>query len=236
MGCPDAGECPVVDPGIPRHLRSHTIPASTSLYSVSRHDSVFNRSGVGDSRFSPLFGADGTAIPHVYLAQNQLGALLESALHSTWNTSTRVKRSTLGGLSMRIVTCRNELRVADIRNTELKRHGIMRNQLVASAPEHYRCTRIWAQPRAPLSIGGRTATGFIWNSRQAELAATNAMAPMSALLTGADQTTEVVVIYDHDDVGDSPFTTQTLYEDLSTGAGLNFVMEAASIMGLFVDD
>ena len=60
--------------------------------------------------------------------------------------------------------------------------------------------------------------------------------PMSALLTGADQTTEVVVIYDHDDVGDSAFTTQTLYEDLSTGAGLNFVMEAASIMGLFVDD
>lgn len=236
MECPDSSRCPVVLPSIPRHLRTHTIAANTSFYNVSRCDGVFNDSGRGDSRFSPILSADGRVIPHVYLAQNQLGALLESALHSTWNTAARVKRSTLRGLSMRIVTCNSELCVADVRNAELKRHGILRRQLVASASEHYPCTRRWAQRRTQLRIGGKIATGFVWNSRQAELAAANAMAPMSALLTGADQTTGVMAVYDHDDAGDSLFTTETLHPDLSTGTGFSFVLEAAMITGLFIED
>ena len=111
-----------------------------------------------------------------------------------------------------------------------------RSQIVSTSPEHYPCTRAWAQPRACISIGGHQTRGFLWNSRQAELAAQYATSPVRTLLTLAPQTGLVAVVYDHDETGDTLFTSQVLHRDLSRESGINFVRETAATFGLFVDE
>ena len=236
MICPDPGSCHVVQPGARLRLRSHIIEAGTSWYNVSRHDEVFNRSGFGDSRFSPLFAADSQPIPHACLAQNHVGALLESALKDIWGTSSRVPRSELRGRSLRRITCHENLRVVDLRDDQIHRYGIRRDHLVASPSEHYACTRRWAQQRNQVSIGGHPTTGFIWHSRQAEVAAEHASAPMRILLTVAEQAGHTAIIYDNNDTGNSVFDASIVCPDLSAGSGLAFVTELAVDLGLHVEN
>ena len=235
MSCPDPRTCPV-DRARPRYPRSAVLTAGRVWYNVSRHRDTLNSSGRRDNRFSPLRRSDGQVIPHVYLAQNHLGALLESALHDTWGAQNRVQRSDLEGLSLRAVACRTPVRVVDLRDDQLKHYGMTREQIVAAPSEHYSCTRAWALRRSRLNIGGHATAGFIWNSRQAEIAADYAAAALRVLLTVSEQTGHVAVVYDHEGVGDALFESSVIYADLSHGAGLAFVRDVATAVGLFVED
>ena len=180
--------------------------------------------------------ANGEVLPHSYLAQNPLSALLESAFHDAWGNQSSVQRSDFEGLELREVVCRSDMRVVDLRDRQLPSYGMTRGQIAASPSEHYGCTRDWAQPRSRLSIEGHWTGGFIWNSRQAEITVANAGVPMRVLLTLAEQTTRVAVVYDHDRMGNALFSSSVVHPDLSKGAGLNFVRETATTFGLFVED
>ena len=236
MNCPDPGNCPVARPDVPKHLRSHVIKAGTSWFNVSRHAEVFNSTGVGDSRFSPLPATDGQPIPHIYLAQNHVGALLESALHDVWGATATIQRTDLRGRCLRRVTCLTDLRVIDLRDDQLDHYGIGREQLIASPPEHYACTRRWAQQRAQASIGGQPTAGFIWHSRQVEVAADHAREPMRILLAIVEQAGHTAIIYDSNGRGHDWFNTDIVHADLSVGNGLAFVTELAVALGLHVED
>lgn len=165
-----------------------------------------------------------------------IGALLETALHDTWGRDDSLQRSSLDGLMLKQYVCRSDIRVADLSDSEITRWGMKRSQIVSTSPEHYTCTRAWAQPRARVSIGGHQTSGFMWNSRQAELAAQYATAPVRILLTLAPQTSLVAVVYDHDGTGDTLFESRVLNRDLSRGTGINFVRETATTFGIFVDE
>lgn len=235
MSCPDAGNCPVVAPGTPRHLRTHVIEAGTHWYNVSGHEGILNSSGGGDSRFSPLFADDGQPVPHVYLAQNHVGALIESVLHDVWGASSRVLRSDLEGRALRQITCNTELATVDLRDSQLERYRIGRDRLVSSPSEHYACTRAWAHPRRRMQIGRRRTTGFIWHSRQVETAAAHANPTLRVLLSVVEQAAHAAVIYDNDGDGHDWFTSKVLYPDLSAGSGFGFVEELVVPLGLHIE-
>ena len=128
------------------------------------------------------------------------------------------------------------VRVVDLRDDQLEHYGMTREQIVAAPSEHYSCTRAWALRRSRLNIGGHSTAGFLWNSRQAEIAADHAEAALRVLLTVSEQTGHVAVVYDHAGIGDALFESSVIYAGLSQGAGLAFVRDIATAVGLFVED
>ena len=234
--CPDPVSCPVLHPGTPDHLESRIIEKGTSWFNVSRREEVFNALGVGDGRFTPLFTPDSRPIPHVYLAQNPVGALLETALHDVWGNNSAVQRCDLRGRCLRRLTCQTDLHVIDLMDHRLDRGRIRREELISSPSEHYACTRRWADPLPGAIIDGKPTTGMIWHSRQVEIAATHANAPMQILLTTVDQAALTAVIYDTADTGSDWFTTSIEYADLGADDGLALVTELATQLGLYVED
>jgi len=61
-------------------------------------------------------------------------------------------------------------RLADLRDPELARLGLRRDQVVSTNAEHYPCTRRLAIAALAQTRGRRSVHGLIWHSRQAELA------------------------------------------------------------------
>lgn len=60
--------------------------------------------------------------------------------------------------------------VGDLRDDELRRLGIAREQIASCSAEHYPCTRRLATQAMSTTHGGLDIQGLIWHSRQAELA------------------------------------------------------------------
>ena len=235
MTCPDPTNCRIVRPGSPRGLRSHVIKAETQWYNVSRHDEVFNSTGVANSRFAPLFTSDGQVVPYVYLAHNPIGALLESALHDVWMRTTAVQHVDLRGRSLRRIVCTTDLRVVDLRDHQLINYGLDRAELVSSPSEHYACTRRWADHQLRSHIQGKPTTGMIWHSRQMEIAATHARMPMRILLTSVEQAAHTAVVYDTTGDGSQHLEASIEYVDLGDGDALELVTELCIDLGLYVE-
>lgn len=118
----------------------------------------------GDTRFAPL--AD---VEHVYVSTTEIGALLESALHDATPPAPRIQVPTLREWAEAVVRVRRDVRLFDLRDDELGRLGIRREQLVSTPPFHYRCTRRWAAQIHGRPVGGHETHGLLWHSRQAEL-------------------------------------------------------------------
>ncbi len=235
MTCPDPAGCRVLRPGAPEALLPLVIASRTQWYNVSRHDEVFNSTGAGDSRFAPLFTSDGRAVPYVYLAQNPIGALLETALHDVWGANTAVQHVDLRGRRLRRITCTTDLRVIDLRDHRLAGYGLERAELVSSPSEHYACTRRWADHHFRPDIDGKSTTGMIWHSRQMELAATHARMPMQVLLTSVEQAARTVVVHDTTGEASQHFGASVEYDDLGHGDGLELVTELCTDLGLYVE-
>jgi len=60
--------------------------------------------------------------------------------------------------------------LGDLRDPELKRLGLDRREVVATPAEHYPCTRRLAVEGLGRTLNHSVLQGFIWHSRQAELA------------------------------------------------------------------
>lgn len=235
--CPGRAPCPIGEPAQLRQVRTTVIePGGTwfCVYPQRWSDELFNTAGTGDARFSPLQNGM-IAVPHLYLARNPVGALLETVFHEFTTANRHVSvAADLVGRGLRQVTIPDRLLLADMRDSELGRHGLGRSQLVSSTGDHYPCTRRWAHRLRSLKPGGHQLSGIMWNSRVAEIAGSVARPTTHALLQGPS--TEVCVIY-----GDrvrtlslNEWNPTVSHGDLSTGSGLEFVIDLAVQLDGFV--
>jgi len=143
----------------------------TALYGV--YDGTWgddeHNPGFGDARFSPFDDlADGHRVPTMYVAATPVAALLETVFHEVHHSSSRIiYRRDLRGKLLAHLTLPTAARLGDLRDAELNRHRLSRNQVVSSPAEHYPCTR-------RLAVAARaqdgSLQGLIWHSRHAELA------------------------------------------------------------------
>ncbi|WP_102141930.1 RES domain-containing protein [Mycobacterium hubeiense] len=183
LACPDPAGCPVAD-RLPR-LRTTSVRAGTAWYRVYNATWGYDEHnpGYGDARFSPIDDpTDGNRLPSMYLAATPAAALLETVFHDVHHDSGRiVYERNMRGMLLAHVRAPAVARLADLRDPELERLGLRREQVVSSDAEHYPCTRRLAVAALGQARGGRSIQGLIWHSRQAELA-------------GRDQL-EVMVLY-----------------------------------------
>jgi len=196
--CPLPELCPVTDPSGLDLRNLHTIPAPQrgshySVYSIAHQGSLFNASGVGDTRFSPLFDR-GRLVPTLYVASTRTAALLETAFHEVQPAGVaKISRATdLSGKGLRVLDLPAETRVIDLRDNRLHELGISRDGLVATSAAHYRCTREWAVRFRRLARHPRPA-GLLWQSRVAEVVSSRA--PLFADLMQTDYA-EVMVLFE----------------------------------------
>ena len=160
-----SASCPV--PGEPpARLRSIVWRAGTRLHRGHKHVYPAHElvPGTGATRFAP----QGRSF-HAYLATTEIGALLESALHDASPPFPRIQIPTLRQWSESIVELAYDVRLLDLRDPELDRLQLRREQVVSTLPVHYACTRRWASGLVGRSVGGQQTHGLVWHSRQAEL-------------------------------------------------------------------
>lgn len=187
--------------------------------------------GTGATRFAPQNRSS-----HVYVATTEIGALLESALHDASPPSPRIQIPTLKAWSESVVELRHEVRLVDLRDPELNRFGIGREQLVATLPVHYACTRAWASRLVGRRVGGQQTHGLVWHSRQAELhaRATSHRPAFARLLS--EHPTEVAVVW-------SPPAPGRLLQPvpgdglgpLHDGDGWRFIEDLVGLLGIVSD-
>lgn len=171
LDCPDPPGCPVA-PDLPS-LSVTTLAAATALHRV--YDSTWgydeHNPGYGDARFSP-FDAVTTRrrVPTMYLARSRVAALLETVFHDVHHDATRTiyERDLIGKL-LAYLRVPVDARLGDLRDAELARHQLIRDEVVATPAEHYPCTRRLAVAAHAQEHLGGPIQGLIWHSRQAEL-------------------------------------------------------------------
>lgn len=156
---------------LPR-LRTTALKQGTAWYRV--YDATWgydeHNPSYGDARFSPIDDPKTTQrLPSLYLAATPSAALLETVFHDVHQSSDRiVYERTLRGKLPAHVRVPAIAALLDLRDPQLQRLGIRRESVVASAAEHYPCTR-----RLAVSALGDRRTpvhGIIWHSRQSDLA------------------------------------------------------------------
>jgi hypothetical protein len=229
--CPSPATCPVPDPTSVRRttLRSAVLPAGSTWVMVVRRDrwpSLFNPSGVGDSRFAPLITED-TLVPSAYFAATRTVALLETVFHALGSSPRLVirRQTHLAPWLLVGAALPDDLRLVDLRDPALDRLGLGRHQLVATRATHYPCTRQWAAALHGQVIGGRPTHGLLWHSRLAEVGGT-----ASAVL--GEVRSEVCVLF-----GDAlpteadAWTAEISDDDLTAGTGFAHVDEIAALLG-----
>ena len=175
-GCLDPARCPVPDPKRTelRRLRLAHLEEGATLhtaYARSRWPVLFNASGRGNTRFSPIM-IGGILVPTMYAARAQTVALLETAFHDVHQTGTRhiSERTQLATRGLIAISVPERISLVDLTDPGLTRVGLDRSQLVASSPAHYACTQEWAAALHERRFGRYRAAGLLWRSRVAELA------------------------------------------------------------------
>ncbi|MGQ0671084.1 MAG: RES family NAD+ phosphorylase [Actinomycetota bacterium] len=194
---------------------------------------LFNASGLGNARFSPL-RADGTVVPTMYAAATQAVALLETSFHDVHEMGTRIISESLHLAPRGLValTAPVSLPLIDLTDEGLERVGLARAQLVGTTPEHYACTRQWAVALHGRRIGPATPVGFLWRSRIAELA--GADSPLLGDLLPASS--RVWVLFG-DRMPTDPAAWQPgdpHYDDLTTGDGRLLAEQIAEQLGAVI--
>lgn len=169
--CPDPDRCPVATD----FPLLNTVPVAPGRLLYRVYDATWgydeHNPGFGDARFSPIDDpATGERLPSMYLAATRTAALLETVFHDVHHDGGRIvyERELLGKL-LDHVRVPAIAALGDLRDPELNRMGLARGEVVSSPAEHYPCTRRLAitalqRQREPV------LQGFIWHSRQAELA------------------------------------------------------------------
>lgn len=237
-GCLDPARCPVPDlRGVDlRRLRLAHLPAGQTLHTAYRRShwpNLFNASGRGNGRFSPI-SFDGQPIPTMYAARAQTVALLEGSFHDVYGEGARIisLQSQVATRGLIAISVPQRLPLIDLTDAGLSRIGLKRGQLVATSPQHYACTQAWAATLHGRRVGGRRAAGLLWRSRVADLAEADSILFADLLhLAG-----EVCVLFG-DRVPTAPRTWNAgdpHYEDLSTGDGRLLAEQIAEQLGAVI--
>jgi len=219
-----------------RRLRLHRLDRNTILHAAYRTatwPAFFNAGGRGDARFSPLRVGEST-IPTMYAASSQTVALLESAFHEVHELGSRIvsERLRLAPRGLVAITVPASLPLIDLRDEALERLGLGREQLVATSPEHYPCTRQWAGALHARRPGGITPAGVAWHSRIAELAAADSLLLADLL----PHSSEVCILFGDrvptDPAGWRPGDPH--FDDLTSGAGRLLAEQIAEQLGAVI--
>lgn len=237
-GCLDPASCQVPNPGNVdlRRLRLARLPAGVIFHTAYRRahwPALFNPSGAGNARFSPVAAA-GATVPTLYGAATQTVALLESCFHGVHGatTSTISEPLDLAPRGLIALDTPSPLQLIDLGDDALARVGLTRAQLVATTPEHYACTREWAVALHGRRIGGVAPAGLLWQSRIAELAQADSLL-LGDLLSVAS---EVFVLFG-DRVASDPAAWHPgdpRYDDLTIGDGRLLAEQIAEQLGAVI--
>lgn len=237
-GCLDPERCPVPKPSDVdlRKLRLDRRPEGAvfhTSYRRSHWPALFNASGAGNARFSPL-AIGGTTVPTLYGAATQTVALLESSFHGVHEAGTKIisEALDLAPRGIVVLTAPVSLPLIDLTNEGLARVGLTRAQLVATTPEHYACTREWAGALHGRRIGGVTPVGLLWQSRIAELAQGDSLL-LADLLTVASEA--FVLFGDRLPPGPAAWLPgDPHYDDLTSGYGQGLAELIAEQLGAVI--
>ncbi len=232
--CPDSAHCPVPDPKAVdlRRLRTYALALGATFHTSYRRShwpSIFNGSGAGDARFSPLRARAGSIVPTLYGAATRSVALLETAFHEVHAGGARIISEAVDLRPRGLVTLHapDRFLLVDLRDAELARLGLERSELVSALPLHYRCTREWGEAlHARKRIGSVTPVGLLWQSRTAELAQSDSRL-LADLLAG--QPSEVFVLFGDrlsTDVDD--YEQSDRFDDLTAGIARELVHQIAN--------
>ena len=237
-GCLDRASCPVPDPGDVdlRRLRLVRIPVGLVFHTAYRRahwPARFNSSGAGNARFSRL-SLPGSTVPTLYGAATQTVALLESAFHGVHERAMRaisepLELATRGLVALSVP---HPLSLIDLRDDALERLGLRRDQLVATTPEHYQCTREWAVALHGRRIGGVAPAGLLWQSRIAELAQAD-----SLLFADLLEVASTVFVLFGDRMATDPGSWHAgapHYDDLTAGDGRLLAEQIAEQLGAVI--
>lgn len=236
--CLDPASCQVPNPSDVnlRRLRLARLPAGVVFHAAYRRShwpGLFNASGVGNARFSPL-AVGGATVPTLYGATTQTVALLESCFHAVHELATRLISEPLDLAPRGLVALSVPalLPLIDLSNDALARLGLTRAQLVATTPEHYACTREWAVTLHGRRIGGVLPVGLLWQSRIAELAQEDSLLLGDLLSVASD----VFVLFGDrvppDPAAWSPGDPH--YDDLTIGDGRLLAEQIAEQLGAVI--
>ncbi len=237
-GCLDPASCPVPNPGDVnlRRLRLARLPAGVVFHTAYRRAHwpvLFNPSGAGNARFSPL-AAGGATVPTLYGAATQTVAMLESCFHGVHGLEPRTISEPLDLAPRGLVALNTPLPLPliDLTNEALARIGLTRAQLVATTPEHYACTREWATALHRRRVGGVTPAGLLWQSRIAELAHADSLL-LGDLLTVAS---EIFILFGDRAPSDPAAWNpgDPRYEDLTSGDGRLLAEQIAEQLGAVI--
>jgi RES domain len=214
-----------------RYIRTTHVDAGMRFYTayVSRYwPAVFNASGIGDARFSPLHDSKSTIVPTLYGARTRTVALLETAFHEVHASGSRLISEAIDLAPRGLVQLRLPERATliDLRDEALARLGLARHELVSALPFHYRCTREWAITlHSRGHVGGNLPVGLIWKSRMAELAQADSVL-LDDLLDGA--TAEAFVLFgDRLPLDLAAYAPSNRREDLSASSARALVEQVA---------
>lgn len=150
----------------------NTIVLKTSTIFHRIHDSKFpgtefNPTGQRESRFSPIWNSDGSIIPVLYVAGTLEAAICETVFHDISRThlSKQIRISMISRLSHSVISSRKNLTLVLLRNSDLRKWNVSRNELINSNSDQYKYTARWAEK---INRQFPQVDGLIWTSNQCD--------------------------------------------------------------------
>lgn len=185
-------------------------------YNLAREATEFHaRDATRRGRFHPLTPLDGDpAVPVLYAADDQLGALSETVFHDVpVRGDKRVPMAKLRGRAIAEIVVARDLRLIDLSSDGLRRLGLSRGELIDSDARSYGDTANWA---AVLHAHPAGADGLLWVSRQ------------------RDTSRALILFGDRVKPDDVRLCEESTPLPLSFGAGLDLVCAAADRVGITI--
>lgn len=146
------------------------VPKGSILHRVHDHNfagNSFNPTSDVFSRFSPIFDEKGKVVPVLYTADTLNAAIYESIFHDITARSS-VKKVALENVYKKnhtVLKTTQEFRLAELRQPDLIKWNISRNELIASFPEFYPYTCKWSQA---IHDQFTDEMGLVWTSNQCD--------------------------------------------------------------------
>jgi len=146
------------------------LPAGESLHRIHSSDfagTSFNPCRGQPSRFAPIRRPDATCIPTAYAAQSFECATHETVFHDIpYDAKNKsIAFSKIEMLTYSILRARRSLTLASLREPDLNKWGLRRQDLIDTFPTAYAATALWA---AAIHAADANVDGMVWTSRRCD--------------------------------------------------------------------